>query len=225
LRYDYEEYYPTKNTDINPIGRKVEVLYNHEMSQINPSLVVNDDGTVSTDFENRNLDKLYGSWTESFGLFSNMHTLSFKLTGATIFGPPVEDFYNFYVSGLPGMKGYPFYSLGGGRMASINMTYRFPIFSKIDTRISPLYLDKLYFSIYGDIGNAWNGSEVTLDDFKKDIGAQLRLQAVSFYVFPTSIFFDAAYGFDKFTRLYQNAPSTYGQEWNFYFGVLFGFDL
>jgi Tol biopolymer transport system component len=225
FRYDYEEYYPTKNTDINPIGRKIEVLYNHEMSQINPSLVVNDDGTVSTNFENRNLDKLYGSWTESFGLFNNMHTLSLKLTGATIFGPPVEDFYNFYVAGMPGMKGYPFYSLGGGRMASINLTYRLPIFSKIDTRISPLYLDKLYFSIYGDYGNAWNGSDVTLDDFKKDIGAQLRLQAVSFYVFPTSIFFDAAYGFDKFTRLYQNAPSTYGQEWNFYFGMLFGFDM
>jgi Tol biopolymer transport system component len=225
LRYNYEEYYPTRNTDINPIGRKVDLQYNYEASQINPTLVVNDDGTVRTDFESRNLNKLYGSWLESFGLFNKKHSLSFRLMGATIFGPPVEDFYNFYVSGMPGMKGYPFYSLGGGRMASINVTYRLPVFSRIDTRLSPLYLDKLYLSVYGDYGNAWNGSDVSLDDFKKDIGFQLRLQATSFYVFPTSIFFDASYGFDKFTNVYQGTEVTYGQEWNFYFGILFGFDF
>lgn len=226
FKYDYEEYYPTRNTDINPIGRKVELQYNFEKSNINPSLVVNDDGTVSTEFESRNLHKFYGSAMQSFGLFNKQHTLSFTLKAATIFGPPVEEFYNFYVSGMPGMKGYPFYSLGGGRMASMNVTYRFPIFSSIDTRISPLYLDKLYFSVYGDIGNAWNGGEdIRASDFKRDIGAQLRLQAFSFYVFPTSIFLDAAYGFDQFTEVYQGEPATYGKEWNFYLGVLFGFDM
>ncbi|MBK9334911.1 MAG: hypothetical protein IPM96_21555 [Ignavibacteria bacterium] len=46
----------------------------------------------------------------------------------------------------------------------------------------PLYLDKLYFSLCGDYGNAWNGSNTKLKDFKSDIGAQLRLQAFSFYV-------------------------------------------
>ena len=225
LKYGFEEYYPTRNTDINPVGRKVEIQYNYEASNINPTLVVNDDGTVQTDFEARNLNKLYGQWLESFGLFSNRHSLSFRLTGATIFGPPVEDFYNFYVSGMPGMKGYPFYSLGGGRMAAINVTYRLPIFSKIDTRISPMYLDKLYLSVYGDYGNAWNGSDVKMSDFKSDVGMQLRLQATSFYVFPTSIFFDAAYGFNEFTQVYQGTPVTYGKEWNFYFGMLFGFDF
>lgn len=225
FKYGFEEYYPTRNTDINPIGRKVDIQYNYEASNINPTLVVNDDGTVQTDFEARNLHKLYGSWLESFGLFGRKHTLSFRLTGATIFGPPVEDFYNFYVTGMPGMKGYPFYSLGGGRMASLNVTYRLPVFSRIDTRLSPLYLDKLYFSVYGDYGNAWNGSDVTVEDFKSDVGMQLRLQATSFYVFPTSIFFDAAYGFNEFTQVYQGSPVTYGKEWNFYFGVLFGFDF
>lgn len=225
MRYFYEEYYPSRNSDINPIGRKFEIQYDYEASEINPSLIVNDDGTVRTDYEARNLHKLYGSWLESFGLFKNKHSLSFRLTGATIFGPPVEDFYNFYVSGLPGMKGYSFYSLGGGRMASLNLTYRLPIFSRIDTRLSPLYLDKLYLSFYGNYGNAWNGSDVKLEDFKKDAGAQLRLQAVSFYVFPTSFFFDAAYGFDRFTQVYQGEPVTYGKQWKFYFGVLFGFDF
>jgi hypothetical protein len=123
------------------------------------------------------------------------------------------------------MKGYPFYSLGGGRVAVANLTYRMPIFSNIDTRISPLYLDKLYLSLYGDYGNAWSGGATKLDQFKSDIGAQLRLQAFSFYVFPTSIFFDAAYGFNQFTQVSNDQVLTYGKDWNFYFGMLFGFDL
>lgn len=225
LTYNYESIEPGKNSDINPVGRKLELRYDFEMSKINPSIVVNENGTISTNYENRNLNKFYGTWTETFGFFKNTHSLSLRLAGGTIFGPPVEDFYNYYASGLPGMRGYPFYSIGGGRSVALNVTYRLPVFSKIDTRISPLYLDKLYFSLYGDYGNAWNGSDTKLKDFKTDIGAQLRLQAFSFYVFPTSIFFDVAYGFDKFTNTYQNTPVTYGKELNYYFGVLFGFDI
>ncbi|MEO6695233.1 MAG: biopolymer transporter Tol, partial [Ignavibacteria bacterium] len=225
LQYKYDYTLPNRNSDINPIGRKLEVKYDYEISDINPSIVVNDDGTIRTDFEKRKLHKLQGTFSEAIGLFKNSHSIALKLTGGTIFGPPVEDFYNFYATGLPGMKGYPFYSLGGGRMVVANLTYRIPLLTKIDTRISPLYLDKLYLSIYGDVGNAWDGDNTKLKDFKRDIGAQLRLQAFSYYVFPTSIFFDAAYGFDKFTRVFQDKPVTYGKEWNFYFGVLFGFDL
>lgn len=225
LRYNYDFTYPDRNSDINPLGRNISLLFDYELSEINPTLSVNDDGTVTTNFEKRNLPKFYGTWSEAIGLFNNKHSLTLKLTGATIFGPPVESFYDFYATGLPGMKGYPFYSLGGGRMAVANLTYRIPLFSNIDTRISPLYLDKLYFSIYGDYGNAWDGKATKLNQFKSDIGAQLRLQAFSYYVFPTSFFVDAAYGFNKFSDEYQNKQYYYGKEWNFYLGILFGFDM
>ncbi|MBE2255202.1 MAG: PD40 domain-containing protein [Ignavibacteria bacterium] len=225
LEYNFDYTYPTKNSDINPIGRKVKLKYDYEMSDINPELEVTDDGRLISKFQTNKLHKVEGEWLESFGLFNNEHSLSFKLYGGTVFGPPVDDFYNYYVSGLPGMKGYPFYSLGGGRAASLNVTYRLPLLQNIDFRLSPVYFDKLYLSLYGDYGYAWNGSDVKLSDFKKDIGAQLRLQAFSFYVFPTSIFFDAAYGLDQFTREFRNEQVTYGKEWRFYFGVLFGFDI
>ncbi|MCY7361897.1 MAG: biopolymer transporter Tol, partial [Ignavibacteria bacterium] len=225
LKYNYDYTYPNKNSDINPIGRNISLLFDYELSDINPTLEVDDQGNQITNFEKRNLPKFYGTWSEGFGLFNNMHSLTLKLSGGTIFGPPVESFYDFYATGLPGMKGYPFYSLGGGRMAVANLTYRLPIFTKIDTRISPLYLDKLYFSVYGDFGNAWDGNATKLSPFKSDIGAQLRLQAFSYYVFPTSFFVDAAYGFNEFSDVYQNQKVTYGKEWNFYLGILFGFDL
>jgi hypothetical protein len=55
----------------------------------------------------------------------------------------------------------------------------------------------------------------------------LRLESYSFYSYPTRFFFDAAYGFNRFDRYVRSANEfvTYGKEWRFYFGVLFGFDL
>ncbi|MBX7046181.1 MAG: biopolymer transporter Tol [Ignavibacteria bacterium] len=221
-KYNYEQ--PSRNSDINPIGRKIDIQYDYEISKLNPEIVVNDDGTTTTLYEKRKLHKLQAEVSQSFELF-NTHSLGFKLKGAAVLGPQVEDFYNFYASGLPGMKGYPFYALGGGRMATANLTYRFPLLTKIDTRISPFYLDKLYFSLYGDFGNAWDEQNTKLSDFKKDIGAELRLQAFSWYVFPTSVFVNTAYGFDQFTKRFQGQDVTYGKEWRFYFGMLFGFDF
>ena len=223
--YKYERIYPSRNEDINPIGRKVDIKYDYEISKINPSFTVDNNGNLQTLYTTNKLHKLDANWMEAIGLFNNMHSVTLKLRAATIFGPSVDDFYNNYASGLPGMKGYPFYALGGGRLFTANLTYRLPIIPRIDSRISPIYLDKLYFSIYGDWGNAWEEKDVRIGEFKKDIGAELRLQTFSNYVFPTSIFFDAAYGFDKFTKNFRGQNVTYGQEWRFYFGMLFGFDL
>ena len=56
---------------------------------------------------------------------------------------------------------------------------------------------------------------------------ELRLESYSWYALPTRIFFNAAYGLTQFERYLPNglATVTYGKEWRFYFGILFGFDL
>ena len=64
-----------------------------------------------------------------------------------------------------------------------------------------------------------------LNKFKKGAGAELRIQMNSFYLFPTSVFFNASYGFDKFDRKVKEETVTYGREWRFYGGILFGFDF
>ncbi len=224
FQYNFDEITPSKNEDINPIGQRLRLKYDYEISEISPELEVKDDGTLIEVFQQNNLNKFEGELWKSFGLFNNEHSINLTLRGATIFGPPVDDFYAFYATGLPGMRGYPYYALGGGRLATAKLEYRMPLIQNIDMRISPFYLDKLYFSVFGDFGNAWDG-ETSLSDFKKDVGAELRLQTNSFYIFPTSIFFSAAYGLDEFTRTFQNQDVTYGKEWRFYFGMLFGFDF
>ena len=230
LAYTYTSFTPNRNDDINPLGRYVKIKYDYEFNNLNPTLVINDQGNVVEEFQYAKFHMLEGDIFQGIGLFNNSHSLSFRLRGGTIFGPPQDNFFDFYASGFPGMKGYPFYAIGGSRYASLNATYRFPIAQDIGLHILQFYFDKLYFSIYGDAGNAWTEKATKLKDFKKDVGFELRLQTFSYYVYPTAIAFNAAYGLDQFSRVFPttistNQTVTYGKEWRFYFTVLFGFDF
>ncbi len=72
-------------------------------------------------------------------------------------------------------------------------------------------------------GNAWSEGIGDLDDFKSDIGFQIRLDTFSWYLFPTRIFVEAAYPLeDHFNEI---TDITYEKDWKFYFGILFDFDL
>ena len=112
-----------------------------------------------------------------------------------------------------------------------NITYRFPLLENIDLRFLQMQFNSLYASVYGDAGSVWTGGGLKNRKWKKDAGVELRIEAFSYYAFPTRIFFNATYGFDKFNyTMEQTSKSTstvvtYGKEWNFHFGVLFGFDL
>ena len=229
LQYIYEDFAAYKNDDINPIGRFFKLKYDYEFNKLNPELQVDENGNFVEVFQKANFHRLEGDLYESFGLF-NTHSLGFRLKGGTIFGPEQDNFFDFYASGFPGMKGYPFYALGGNRYFTANMTYRLPIAQRLDFKFLQFYFDKIYFSLYGDVGNAWNGKATKLSDFKKDVGAELRLQLFSWYVYPTSVAFNAAYGIDRFSKVFpsttgENKVVTYGKEWRFYFTMLFGFDF
>jgi outer membrane translocation and assembly module TamA len=175
-------------------------------------------------YQDYNFSKFELNLEEAFPV-GNDQTLTAKLRAGAILGPTVPDFFNFYLGGLIGMKSYPFYAISGNRIGWLNLTYRFPIWRGIDTRIGQLYIDKIFFSVFGDLGNAWNGKFPKLNKFKKGAGAEIRIKINSFYVFPTSLFFSAAYSFDKFTNTVLNEQITYGKKWKFYGGILFDFSL
>jgi hypothetical protein len=82
----------------------------------------------------------------------------------------------------------------------------------------------LYGEFHADLGNAWTGTPA-IKDFKKDVGFEFRVEAFSWYAYPTRIFFNGTYGLDSFTLTKNSATVTYGKEWRFYFGILFGFDF
>ena len=225
IKFTHDEIKPQIDSDINPVGRKVELQYNYEFNRFNNEgnyTVVA--GILEPLYNDFNFHRLELNWKEYFSLGSGQ-TLTAQFRAGSILGKAVPDFFDFYLGGLIGMKSYPFYSVNGNKVGWINLTYRFPLFKNIDTRIGHLYVDKIYLSVYGDFGNAWTGEFPSLNNFKKGAGAEIRIKMNSFYLFPTSLFFNAAYSFDRFSRKILGEDVSYGKEWSFYGGILFDFSL
>lgn len=225
LKYKLDSKLPYIDSEINPIGAEIELTYNYELNKFNSEgEYIIDDGVLKPQYNDFNFHRLELNSKLHFALWSK-HTLTAQLRGGSILGPAVPEFFDFYLGGLIGMKAYPFYAVSGNEIAWVNLTYRFPLFTNIDAKAGHLYIHKIFLSVYGDIGNAWTGKFPKLDTFKKGAGAEIRVQMNSYYLFPTSLFFNAAYGFDKFDRIVNNNPIRYGKEWRFYGGILFGFDF
>ncbi len=222
---DYDGISPARNSWINPLGIRTRFKLSAALDKLN-----------NGEFENTNLIiPIYQPYrfvqAELMNYFAvpllrDDDGLATKLHFGYTFGPEINNFFDFYAGGLIGMRGYPFYAIGGNRLLSLNVTYRYPLFRDVDKQLLQFYLSDVYLSAYGDIGNCWNG-DLSGTRFKKDAGAELRMSGFSFYSFPTAIFFDATYGLDKFTTQLRDFQTsvTYGKEWRFYFGLTFSFDI
>lgn len=224
-KFVWDAFLPSRDMDINPVGFAIDFAYNYEFNKFNPDGEYTvEDGLLKPQYQNFNFHRLELNSRLHLPAFP-YHTLTTTLRAGSILGPEQPDFFDFYLGGLLGMKAYPFYAISGNEIAWLNLTYRFPLFRNIDATFGHLYLDKIFLSVHGDIGNAWSGDIPEFDTFKKGAGAELRFQLNSYYLFPTSIFFNASYGFDSFERVVRGETVKYGKEWNFYAGVLFGFEI
>jgi Tol biopolymer transport system component len=225
----YDGILRTVDKDINPIGRMLSLKYFYEINKYNPS----DSAEYKNGFRipiytKYNLHRLELNWIEHIALPFYKQTLTLGLNAAGILGDSVDDFFDYYAGGFVGMRGYPFYAIGGNKTITLNATYRFPIAAELNFRILQLYFKKLFGSVFCDIGDAWSGETPSINQWKRDVGFELRLETFSFYQYPTRIFFSGAYGLDRFSRNVRDINTTtvlYGHEWRFYLGVLFGFEL
>ncbi len=216
---------PTVDSDINPIGRKVEFQYNYEFNRFNnDSKYEVVDGILKPLYNDFNFHRLELNWKEYMPVAKDQ-TFNLSLRAGAILGPTIPDFFDYYLGGLVGMKSFPFYSLSGNRVLWLNASYRFPLWKKIDAVLGHIYIDNIYMSVYGDIGNAWNGKFPAVGDFKKGVGAEIRIKMNSFYIFPTSLFFNAAYSFDSYEKTVRGESFSYGKRFEFYGGILFDFSF
>ncbi len=226
--YEFENIARKKDSDINPIGTRIHLNLEYSTNDFNPETYYDEnEGQLLTRYGKTKFARIELNTMQAFKLPAWKHTLTLKTRAGTILGPEVDNFFDFYLGGLIGMRSYPFYSISGNEIFHVSLNYRFPIYENIDTRLYHLYLDKIYGSIYFDFGNAWQTKEVKFKDFKRGVGVELRLQMNSFYLFPTSIFINVNYGIDEFKRLNPFTKETikYGKEILIYFGMLFGFEF
>ncbi len=226
LKYTLEQIARSNTSEINPVGRKVQLVVIRSLNKFNGDgeYTIGPTGLVPV-YKKVNFTRVELNWREHLPFFFKNHTLTLKLRGGSILERTVDSFFDFYAGGLVGMKGYPFYAISGNEIAVAGLEYRFPLVGNIDVRFLQFYFDKFYASIYADIGNAWSSVKPKLKDFKSDAGIELRLETFSWYAYPTRIFFNASYGFNAFERDVRGTPVKYGKEWRFYFGMLFGFDF
>jgi len=216
---------PSASSAINPVGRTFTLQYSHERNQFNADGEFEiKSGLLVPVYKPVNIDRLEASFTEHLPLWNN-HTLSLNAKGGSILGGNVDEFFNFYAGGFTGMRSYPFYALGGNEYASLVVEYRAPLIRKLDATLFHIQFQRLYGSLFIDYGAAWDGTAISAKEIRKGIGGELRLDSFSFYLYPTRIFLSAAYGLDTFNRNVMNTTVRYGNEWLFYLGVLFSFEL
>ena len=218
LTYLYNGVAGAVDRDANPrAGRYLRLTYNRSWDLFINGFEVNKRfSTVQEVFDKVNHNRFQGEWREYLPL-PKRGALMLKTNGAFI-DRTVDSFFYSFAGGLTGIRGYPYYAIGGRKMLIGTAALRFPLFWNMDFGVGPVLLDKLYLGVFADYGNAFNG-KLRLNKFKRTLGTQLRLDAFSFYGFPTKIFFDAAYGIDALKVEGLNL----GKEWRYYFGITFGY--
>ncbi|MFH1006575.1 MAG: BamA/TamA family outer membrane protein, partial [Candidatus Latescibacterota bacterium] len=212
--YTYRTFGRMRDREINPRGgRQLYVRYDRMFNYLIKGF--KDSGLIEEIYDRYFYNQITLDWREYLGLPWGRHTLGWRLSGGFI-DRNVDVFFHSHLGGLPGMRGYTYYALSGRKTAMTGLTYRFPIVTEWKQRLGPLYLDKLYGAVFADIGRAWDSDATNWkqEGFVRDAGAQVRMDLVSFYTYPSALELDVAYGFDEETG---NRP------WKIYFSLLFGY--
>lgn len=231
-----EALHPYRDSDVLPVGLRLELGYENERGRLLERFDI-EDGFLSPVYKREvshrlTVDARYGVRLPGT-ISGGAHGLGFRLRASSILGPTVDDFYNDYVGGLIGARGYPFFALGGNETVWVQAAYHVPILPDLRKQMLFAYFDKLYARFYVDAAAAWNGAWPGFDAVRKDVGAEVRMKVGSFYLLPTALFLSATYGLDAFDFQLDEGFVTpdgsdtvrYGSELQWHFGVLFGFDL
>lgn len=220
LHWKHRNIPPSRLSGIAPrIGRSLNVEVRRAWQRFGVGFGVSEEyGTLIEEYKPYNYTQLTLDLWQFLPVPIGVHSLAFRVHGGVI-DRSVYSFYNLYGGGLDGLKGYPYYSIEGTKLLHISAAYRFPLWRKMGLKFFCLSFENLFLSVYGDAGNGWNEDKLNLKSWKRDIGAQLRLELFAYYGYPLKFFFDATYGLDQFTHM----ETQYGGEWRFYTGLLFEF--
>ncbi len=134
--------------------------------------------------------------------------------------------HSFFEVG-PLLKGYPAFLnrdslyVSGNKSLQMEVEYYFPICKEINRAYGPLFLDQLYGMGFYEMGGAWNMNfrdlkNIRPDSLLKSVGAELRLECLTYSMYPLSAYLRAAYPLDM--------TGTFKERTRFQFGLSFTFD-
>ncbi|NND71717.1 MAG: hypothetical protein HKN43_09060 [Rhodothermales bacterium] len=222
--------------DVLQSGLKINARYEYEIGSLLDQFDIEDGALVPVYERDKvhrlTLDSFYGQRLPGTPRGAT-HGIGIRARLSSVIGPTVDSFYNDYVGGLVGARGYPFYALGGNETAWGQISYTFPLLPDVARQLGFLYIDKLFLKAYADAALAWSGKIPALNTVRKDVGAELRIVTGSFYLLPSAIFVSGTYGIDEFEFEIDDTfvtpggdeTVTYGGSFQVHAGLLFSFDL
>ncbi|MEQ9104049.1 MAG: hypothetical protein RIE53_05070 [Rhodothermales bacterium] len=231
----HEAFKAYRDMDVVPHGMRSEITLQREAGSLLDRFDL-EDGFLRPVYTDDVIHRLTvdarGGFRLPGGPAVGAHGVGIRFRGSTILGGPVDDFYDDYVGGLTGARGYPFYALGGNESLWLQLGYTFPLAPRVSRQVLWLHVDKIYARVYADAATAWSGSWPGMENVRKDVGAEIRFGLGSFYLLPTAVFVSGTYGLDAFDFQLDDGFVTpdgqssvrYGKSMQWHVGVLFGFD-
>lgn len=239
-RYDYLRGYraggmwthlsraPNAASNIAPQGMYAKLKLDHWRNQLIKegtffdAFVITDNGVLEPNLQPHNFNM--GKFNFKIGLPNPLyakHTVGLSLSTVAL----DRRVHSFFEVG-PFLKGYPFLLnrdslyVAGNKAFQAEVDYYVPIAKNIDRSLGFLFFDQLYTVVFAEAGAAWNKSleemkDIKQDDFLKSAGAELRLECLSYNVYPFSVYFRSAYGFDHPDKK---------QRLRHQFGIMFSFE-
>ena len=224
LNWRIERYKRRIDQNINPVGFSINFSLANEWNKFIDGIDLSDSGTLISKFKDHNLirTKIDGQFlVEIPG--SNRWTISTKAQLGWISKVDVDSFFYFFGGGMPGLKGYPYYSIEGTNLMLYDIGLRLPLFREKHIPIGSFTIQHSTLGIISQFGDAWNRNESNYS-LKRSFGFEWRLSGYSFYNYPTSIGVEYHRGLDEFTMdIGDGVPIDYGKKGRFYLNVLFGF--
>ncbi|MEA3500772.1 MAG: hypothetical protein U9R41_07140 [Candidatus Marinimicrobia bacterium] len=227
VEFDYSGNFvkPMWRGKINPTsGFEIDLKIAYDFNEMISGFGINKEfGTLQSLYDNNN--------TMRVDLDTDVHlpvpltenvALNFNINSGWLENAKVDSFFNYFGGGMPGLKGYPYYSIEGTNKLIFTSMLRFPIVKNINLAFEPFKMNSIYLGIYHQIGNTWSGG---IADFEpiQDIGTEIRIGGNTFYSFPIAITFDVVYGLDKVQYDEFDEEKTVGRNLRFYWKVLFQF--
>jgi Tol biopolymer transport system component len=135
----------------------------------------------------------------------------------------VDDFYDHYVGGWIGLKGYPYFAIHGQHsfVGSIYLNQLLAKDAMFD--LGFFRVKNLAVSAFGQWGDAWTSRSF---DYKSNVGFQIKASSYG----PTKIFLEAVKPMNRVIGTEVDAEGkeidvVYSKEWRYYFGLMYDFEL
>ena len=224
--FKFDKRKKTNDKTINPsAGYVLDLTMDIEQNDFIDSLDFSDSGTLLESFGANNLIRLSadGSYHLEIPKMKSLN-LSLRSQLGWMSNNNADSFFHFYLGGMPGIRGYPYYAIHGSKSAMFDVTLRSPIFSNKHYKTMWLIFQNATLGGIIQFGDAWTEKL----SIKKSFGIQFRLNGFSFYNFPTAIELEYHQPMSKFQVLINNDQDEpykimYGEKGRGYVKILFDF--